>query len=155
MAKKSPIFKMKETEGMDYFSNNSKNNKPIFKGRTGRLINTDPSKNPSFTSRNLDFSEKSKVHKQAFKLLAESSKNSVDALGTVMTSLDLRGDKTDFIKACYDIERSGSNPVMHPRPRVMEYLRNAMLDLGIKSGISSVSAEAPILGNKKPLRFAL
>jgi len=155
MAKNSPIFVKKETDSLDYFSNNSKNNKPLFKGSTGRLVNTDTNKNPSFTSRNLDFSEKSKVHKQAFKLLAESSKNSVTALGSVMTSLDQKEDKISFIKACYDVERSGSNPVMHPRPRVMEYLRNAMLDLGIKSGISSVSAEAPILENKKPLRFAL
>ena len=104
--------------------------------------------------RNLDFSEESKVHKQAFKLLAESSKNSVDALGTVMTSLDLREDKVKFIKACFDVERSGSNPVMHPRPRVMEYLKNSMMDLGIKTGISSVETD-PILENKKPLRFAL
>lgn len=155
MAKQSPIFQKKEKDSLDYFSNNSSNNKPILKGRTGRLINTDQNKNPSFTSRNLDFSEESKVHKQAFKLLAESSKNSVTALGNVMTSLDQREDKTDFIKACYDVERSGSNPVMHPRPRVMEYLKNAMLDLGIKSGISSVKAEEPILENKKPLRFAL
>ena len=156
MAKQSPIFKQKETSSESSFLQASHNDKPLFKGSTGRFTNTNTDKSPSYSSRNLGFSEKSKVHKQAFELLSDSSSKAVTGLTSVLSALDNKDDKITFIKACYDVERSGSNPVMHPRPKVMDYLKNSMLDLGIRSGITSVTEEEPIVDNKKPpIRFAL
>lgn len=154
MAKQSPLFKNKKTPSVDFFSANH-NDKPIFKSHTGRFTNTNTDKSPSFSNRNLSYSEDSKVHQQAFTLLSDTSGKSVQGLSTVLSSLDKKDDKIKFIKACYDVEQGGTNPVMHPRPKVMDFLRDAMLDLGIRSGITSVREEKPIVDNKKPVRFAL
>lgn len=154
-AENSPIIGSSKKADVDKIKVNDSNLNPIFKSTSGRFESTDLNKNPSYTSRNLKFSKDSKVHQQAFSLLSNNSTKSLENVTTVMSSLDAKKDKIEFIKACYEVESSGSNPVMHPRPKVMDYLRDSLLDLGVKTGISSVKAEEPIVDNVEPVRFAL
>ncbi len=118
---------------------------------TGKVLKT-----PSFSSRTMGIDSDSKVDKQAFNVLSQSPKPCTKELSTILSKLDDKADKVEFLKACYTIEKSGANPSMHPRTEVMDFLKDALFNLGVSSGISRISVdEEPLVGNVEPVRFKL
>jgi hypothetical protein len=119
----------------------------------------DPSKamkTPSFTGRTLDYKTTNPLEKQAFKVLADTPKKAVAVFSQIFSTIDNKNEKIKLAQAIYKVERGGHNPAMAPRAGVIDYISDVMLDLGIKTGISSVQEERePVVKDSKPLRFAV
>jgi hypothetical protein len=113
-------------------------------------------KTPSFSSRTIGIDSEDAVDKQAFNVLSQSPKACAAELTNILAKLDKKDEKVKFLKSCYSIEKSGTNPSMHPRTQVMEYLDDALFNLGISSGLSRITTEEePRVTNIEPLRFKL
>jgi hypothetical protein len=152
----SPILNVGSEVDRDAFKTRSGSQSPIVRSNDGRFVNTNTDKNPSFTNRNLGFSKKGKKYEQAFTLLAQKSTTAIDTIAIAITAIDDTVEKVKFLKACYEVEESGSNPSVHPRTQVMSYLSDALFELGETGGLSNVVEEIdPIVGNVKPLRFVV
>jgi hypothetical protein len=134
----------------------NKGNLPIVNTNEGRFVNTNTDKNPSFTNRNLSFSKEGKIYEQAFTLLSATSASAVEQLSISISAIDKKDEKVKFLKACYEVEESGSNPTMHPRPQVMEFLTDSLFELGESGGISRViKSNEKIVSDVKPVRFVV
>ncbi len=152
----SPILATGTEVDRDAFKTRSVSQSPIIKSNDGRFVSTNTDKNPSFTNRNLGFSKKGKQYEQAFTLLAQKSTTAIDTISVAVTAIDDTAEKVKFLKACYEVEESGSNPSVHPRTQVMAFLSDALFDLGEKGGLSNVVEESdPLVGNVKPVRFVV
>jgi len=129
---------------------------PILNTHDGRFVNTNTDKNPSYTNRNLSFSKEGKIYEQAFTLLSATSAVSVEQLSISLSAIDKKDGKVKFLKACYEVEESGSNPTMHPRPQVMEFLTDSLFELGESGGIGRVTkSNEKIVSDIKPVRFVV
>ena len=154
--KPSPILSVGKAVDRTSFKIKNKDQKPILTSNDGRFVNTNTDKNASFTNRNLAFSKKGIKYEQAFTLLAQKASTAIDTMSVAVSAIDDKAEKVKFLKACYEVEESGSNPSVHPRTQVMTYLSDALFDLGEKGGLSPVIKEPePIVGNIKPLRFVV
>ena len=102
------------------------------------------------------FSKEGVQYEQAFTLLAQKATTAIDTMSVAVSAIDDTAEKVKFLKACYEVEESGSNPSVHPRTQVMTFLSDALFDLGEKGGLSNVVEESdPLVGNVKPVRFVV
>jgi len=121
---------------------------------TGEGVKGKVLKTPSFSYRSIGFDNDSEIYKKAFTILSGTPSNVVKDIEAVLVKLDNKIDKLEFIDACYNIEKEGKNPSMHPRDVVMVCVSDILNDLGKSTGISSVSVDRePPVKDVKPLRF--
>lgn len=121
-------------------------------GSTGKTLNT-----PSYSSRTMSYNKEDPIHQHAFKILSEAPQRVVPELTEVLTKIDEKEGKITLLKACMTIESNGHNPSMHPRTAVMEYLSDALVDLGVQTGLNVIMSqdEEPRVKDIKPLKFVV
>jgi hypothetical protein len=104
----------------------------------------------------MGFSNEDAVYKKAFSILAGTAYIAVKNIESILVSLENKLDRMEFVEACYNIEKEGKNPSMHPRDQVMEYVSNKLNQLGQSTGISSIKVDDEnIVSGVKPLQFKL
>ena len=103
--------------------------------RSGKALKT-----PSFSAYNLTVDTNDPVYKSAFKMISLPASNAViSEMTKVFTQITDKEERKSLLLACASIETSGKNPAASPRPQVVEYLSDALFDLGEKSCISRIS----------------
>ena len=115
-------------------------------------------KTPSFTAYNMDISEDDPIYKGAFKILSlPNSKEVISEISKVLSTLDEKDERKNFLGACYKIESSGKNPTLHPRGAVNEFVADALFDLGVGTGIGPITSDEDdtIVDNVEPVKFNL
>ena len=137
------------TKTPEYSKNITKESNPIVKQMNksslkwsdkGREKSGKALKTPSFSAYNLTVDTNDPVYKSAFKMISLPASNAViGELTKVLTQITDKKERKALLLACASIETSGKNPAASPRPQVVEYLSDALFDLGERSGISRIS----------------
>ena len=115
-------------------------------------------KTPSFSAYNLTVDTEDPIYKSAFKIMSlPASKAVVDEMTKVLTQVTDKAERKKLLLACASIETSGKNPAASARSQVVEYLSDALFDLGERNGISGItvtseSEEDPIVGEVVPVK---